>query len=63
MPVALQDILKRVKAKFDSADSDGSGRLQPQEFISAFLGGGSHAGVGSVGCCGLACTRHPLCCC
>ncbi|KAG2450287.1 hypothetical protein HYH02_004795 [Chlamydomonas schloesseri] len=33
-----QDILRRVKAKFDSADMDGSGQLQPQEFINAFLG-------------------------
>ncbi|KAG2490207.1 hypothetical protein HYH03_011334 [Edaphochlamys debaryana] len=33
-----QDILRRVKAKFDSADMDGSGRLHPQEFINAFLG-------------------------
>ncbi|PNW80352.1 hypothetical protein CHLRE_07g313850v5 [Chlamydomonas reinhardtii] len=33
-----QDILRRVKAKFDSADLDGSGQLQPQEFINAFLG-------------------------
>ncbi|GFR47120.1 hypothetical protein Agub_g8807 [Astrephomene gubernaculifera] len=33
-----QDILRRVKAKFDSADMDGTGQLHPQEFIKAFLG-------------------------
>ncbi|GLI65559.1 hypothetical protein VaNZ11_009122 [Volvox africanus] len=33
-----QDILRRVKAKFDSADIDGTGQLHPQEFIKAFLG-------------------------
>ncbi|EFJ43836.1 hypothetical protein VOLCADRAFT_96020 [Volvox carteri f. nagariensis] len=35
----VQDILRRVKAKFDSADTDGTGQLHPQEFIKAFLGG------------------------
>ncbi|KXZ56621.1 hypothetical protein GPECTOR_1g56 [Gonium pectorale] len=33
-----RDILRRVKAKFDSADLDGTGQLHPQEFIKAFLG-------------------------